>query len=131
MSEATGIPFLDLVAPHTQLREELCSVFRTALETAGFIGGPVVQGFEQDFARYCDTQRCVGVANGTDALRFALIAAGIGRGDIVITAPNTFIATAEAISQAGARPVFVDIDERAYNIDPSKIRGYIEVGCEI
>ena len=66
----------------------------------------MVQGFEEDFAKYCDASHCVGVNSGTDALRFAFIAAGIGSGDIVITVPNTFIATTEAISQAGARPMF-------------------------
>ena len=96
--------------------------FTTALETAGFIGGPMVQGFEQDFAQFCEAAHCVGVGSGTDALRFALIAAGVGSGDAVVTVPNTFIATTEAISQAGARPVFVDIDEATYNMDPEKLR---------
>jgi dTDP-4-amino-4,6-dideoxygalactose transaminase len=126
-----GIPFLDLMTPHAELKEELCEVFKTALETAGFIGGPLVQGFEQDFAAYCDAPHCVGVGNGTDALRFALIAAGIQSGDAVVTVPNTFIATTEAISQAGARPVFVDIDERTYNLDPAKLREYIERDCRV
>ncbi len=75
----------------------------------------MVAGFENDFAAYCDAAHCVGVNSGTDALRFALIAAGVASGDIVVTVPNTFIATTEAISQAGARPVFVDIDEATYN----------------
>ena len=79
MSGNNGIPFLDLVTPHAELREELCQVFNAALDTAGFIGGPMVQGFEEDFAKYCDAAHCVGVNSGTDALRFALIAAGIGR----------------------------------------------------
>ena len=131
MANTNGIPFLDLVTPHKELQEELCEVFRTALETAGFIGGPMVQGFETDFAQYCDTQHCIGVANGTDALRFALMAAGIESGDIVVTVPNTFIATTEAISQAGGRPVFVDIDERTYNLDPVKLCEFIEVECEV
>ena len=124
-----GIPFLDLVTPHEELKEELCDVFRTALGTAGFVGGPMVEEFEREFAKFCDTEHCVGVANGTDALRFALIAAGIKPGETVITVPNTFIATAEAISQAGALPDFVDIDERTYNMDPEKLREYLEVGC--
>src|SRR5262245_33114939 len=121
MSDTNRIPFLDLVTPHKQLEEELVSVFRSALSSAGFIGGPAVEGFEQDFAKFCDAKECVGVGSGTDALRFALIAAGVGEGDVVITVPNTFIATTEAISQAGARPVFVDIDERTYNMDPEKL----------
>jgi dTDP-4-amino-4,6-dideoxygalactose transaminase len=125
----TKIPFLDLVTLHEELKEELSSVFKRALETAGFIGGPMVEEFERDFAAYCTTQHCVGVGSGTDALRFALIAAGIGPGAIVLTVPNTFIATTEAISQAGARPDFIDIDERTYNIDPCKLAEYLEAQC--
>jgi len=130
MSASSAIPFLDLVTPHAELKEELCEVFKAALETAGFIGGPMVQGFEEDFARFCDTKHCVGVGSGTDALRFALIAEGVGPGDTVVTVPNTFIATTEAISQAGARPVFVDIDEATYNLDPNKLREYVEGDCD-
>jgi dTDP-4-amino-4,6-dideoxygalactose transaminase len=130
MNKTTNIPFLDLVTPHTELMDELCGTFRSALETASFIGGPVVQGFEQDFAAFCDAPHCIGVGSGTDALRFALLAAGVERGDAVITVPNTFIATTEAISQAGALPVFVDVDERTYNLDPEKLREYIETQCE-
>jgi dTDP-4-amino-4,6-dideoxygalactose transaminase len=124
-----SIPFLDLVTPHEELKEELSNVFRTALGTAGFIGGPMVEEFERDFANFCDTRYCAGVANGTDALRFALIAAGIEPGDTVVTVPNTFIATAEAISQAGALPDFVDVDERTYNMHPEKLQEYLEVRC--
>lgn len=131
MTKLNAIPFLDLVTPHMELKEEICEVFKTCLETAGFIGGPMVQGFETDFAQYCDTQYCIGVANGTDALRFALMAAGIESGDIVVTVPNTFIATTEAISQAGARPMFVDIDERTYNLDPTKLREFLELECAV
>ncbi len=111
--------------------DELCATVRTALETAGFIGGPMVQGFETDYAKYCDAQHAIGVANGTDALRFAIMAAGIAPGDIAITVPNTFIATTEAISQAGAHPVFVDIDESTYNMDPAKLQEYIEMECDV
>jgi dTDP-4-amino-4,6-dideoxygalactose transaminase len=124
-----SIPFLDLITPHLELKDELTEVFIKALSTAGFIGGPMVENFERDFAAFCDTKHCVGVSNGTDALRFAFIAAGIKPGDTVITVPNTFIATTEAISQAGARPDFVDIDERTYNMDPDKLREYLEVQC--
>src|SRR5467141_2741996 len=123
------IPFLDLVAPHLELEEELVSVFRSALKTAGFVGGSMVAEFEREFAQFCGVQFCVGVASGTDALRFALIAAGVQRGDTVLTVPNTFIATTEAISQAGAAPDFVDIDERTYNMDPRKLQEYLEIRC--
>jgi dTDP-4-amino-4,6-dideoxygalactose transaminase len=124
-----SIPFLDLITPHQELKDVLTEVFLRALSTAGFIGGPMVEQFERDFAAFCDVEHCVGVSNGTDALRFAFIAAGIGPGDTVITVPNTFIATTEAISQAGALPDFVDIDERTYNMDPEKLGEYLEAQC--
>jgi dTDP-4-amino-4,6-dideoxygalactose transaminase len=131
MSANHRIPFLDLITPHRELKEELSSVFHATLESAAFIGGRMVENFERSFAEFCDSGYCVGVGSGTDALRFALIAAGIGEGDIVVTVPNTFIATAEAISQTGARPEFVDINERTYNMDPEKLREYLEVRCEV
>jgi dTDP-4-amino-4,6-dideoxygalactose transaminase len=129
MSDTNKIPFLDLVTPHEQLKDELVTAFQAALSTAGFIGGPVVEAFEREFAAFCDAQYCVGVGSGTDALRFAFIAAGLGSGDIVVTAPNTFIATTEAISQCGALPVFVDVDEQTYNLDPNKLEQYLETEC--
>jgi len=123
------IPFVDLLTVHRELREELRSVFDAALDTAGFIGGPMVQGFEGDFAEYCETRFCVGMGSGTDGLRLALLAAGVQPGDTVLTTPLTFIATAEAISQVGARPDFVDIDERTYTLDPAKLQCYLNSGC--
>jgi dTDP-4-amino-4,6-dideoxygalactose transaminase len=131
MTDRAMIPFLDLVTPHLELEEELVHVFRNTLRSAGFIGGPVVEGFENHFAQFCDVKHCVGVGSGTDAVRFALTAAGVLPGEIVITVPNTFIATTEAISQAGASPEFVDIDERTYNIDPAKLREYLETQCSV
>jgi dTDP-4-amino-4,6-dideoxygalactose transaminase len=131
VSSNQKVSFLDLVTPHQELKEELCDVLKAALDTAGFIGGPMVQGFEEEFAKYCDAQFCIGVGNGTDALRFAFMAAGIGQGDIIVTVPNTFIATTEAVSQAGAKPVFVDVDEATYNMDPEKLREYLETECQM
>lgn len=125
----TNIPFLDLVTPHVELEQELTTVFQKALRTAGFIGGPMVEDFEKAFAAFCGTEYAVGVGSGTDAVRFALMAAGVQPGDVVITVPNTFIATTEAISQAGAVPEFVDIDERTYDMDPEKLREYFERKC--
>jgi len=125
------IPFLDLITPHLELEEELVSVFRNALKTAGFVGGPMVEDFEREFAQFCGVQFCVGVGSGTDALRFSLIAAGVQPGDTVVTVPNTFVATAEAISQAGARADFVDIDERTYNMDPQRLEEYLETRCRL
>ncbi|MEM5788200.1 MAG: DegT/DnrJ/EryC1/StrS family aminotransferase [Syntrophobacteraceae bacterium] len=125
------IPFLDLVTLHAGLEEELVSVFRSALKCAGFIGGPMVENFERDFSQFCGTKHCVGVGSGTDALRFALMAAGVEHGDIVITVPNTFIATTEAISQSGAIPDFVDVMESTCNMNPDKLREYLETKCSV
>jgi len=125
------IPFLDLAAPHIELEQQLTDVFQRALRTAGFIGGPMLEQFERDFAEFCDTKYCVGVSSGTDALRFALMGAGVKPGDVVVTVPHTFIATTEAISQAGAEPRFVDIDERTYNMNPEKVREYLESSCTV
>jgi len=125
------VPFVDLVTLHREFEPELLAVCKRVIEKAGFIGGPEVDGFEKEFASFCETKYCVGVNSGTDALRFALIAAGIQPGDIVITVPNTFIATTEAISQAGARPDFVDIDGRTFNMDPEKLRLYLETQCAL
>lgn len=131
MSHLQSIPFLDLVAPHVELEQELTAVFQQAIRTAGFIGGPMVENFEKEFAAFCQTERAVAVNSGTDALRFALMAAGVKAGDVVVTVPHTFIATTEAISQAGALPEFVDIDERTYNMDPEKLREYLETQCTV
>jgi dTDP-4-amino-4,6-dideoxygalactose transaminase len=128
---ANSIPFLDLVTPHVELEPELTAVFQKALRTAGFIGGPMVEDFEKAWAAFCGTQHAIGVGSGTDAVRFALMAAGVRPGEVVVTVPNTFIATTEAISQAGALPEFVDIDERTYNMDPEKLRQYLETQCTI
>ena len=131
MANATKIPFLDLVTPHQALEAELLDVVKKAFSNAGFIGGPMVETFEREFAEFCETKYCVGVNSGTDALRFAFLAAGVGSADIIVTVPNTFIATTEAISQAGAHVAFVDIDEQNYTMDPEKLREYLEVKCEI
>jgi dTDP-4-amino-4,6-dideoxygalactose transaminase len=131
MTDCEPIPFLDLVSPHRELENELLDGVRRALRSASFIGGPALAEFEESFAAFCQTRFCVGVGSGTDALRFAIIAAGIGAGDTVITVPNTFIATAEAISQSGAFPDFVDIDERTGNMDPFKLKRYLEAHCTL
>src|ERR1700722_12495235 len=127
---STHIPFLDLISPHLEMEDELVTVFRTALQTGTFIGGKAVRDFENAFAEFCETDHCVGVGSGTDALRFALVASGVSPGDSVLTVANTFIATTEAISQAGAQPEFIEIDERTYNLDPEKLREYLETKCD-
>jgi dTDP-4-amino-4,6-dideoxygalactose transaminase len=126
---SNAIPFLDLVTPHVELEQELTAVFHKVIRTAGFIGGPMVEEFEKAFAAFCDSQHSIAVSSGTDALRFALMACGVRAGDVVVTVPHTFIATTEAISQAGALPEFVDIDDRTYNMDPSRLQDYLENQC--
>jgi dTDP-4-amino-4,6-dideoxygalactose transaminase len=130
MVNPTKIPFLDLITPHQELETELLAVVQKAFSNAGFIGGPMVEDFEREFAAFCDAKYCVGVNSGTDALRFAFMAAGIERGDIILTVPHTFIATTEAISQAGAQIGFIDIDEQSYTMDPKELKKYIEQRCE-
>jgi dTDP-4-amino-4,6-dideoxygalactose transaminase len=95
---------------------------RRVLETGRYVGGPEVEGLEREFAAYCGTAHGVAVSSGTDALRFALIAAGVGPGHEVITSPFTFIGTTEAISQAGARPIFADIEPATFTLDPSRVQ---------
>ncbi|MGH9489439.1 MAG: DegT/DnrJ/EryC1/StrS family aminotransferase [Terriglobales bacterium] len=125
----TQVPFVDLVAPHLEMEEELLAITRQVLRGAAFIGGPMVEGFERDFAAFCGVGHAVAVNSGTDALRFALLAAGVGAGEAVITVANTFIATAEAISQAGARPLFVDVDPRTFTLDPECLREFLRREC--
>lgn len=130
MSIPDAIPFLDLITPHVELEPELTAVFHKTLRTAGFIGGSMVDEFEKAFAEFCVSKHSIAVSSGTDALRFALMACGVKPGDVVVTVPHTFIATTEAISQSGAWPEFVDIDERTYNMDPLKLSDYLENQCE-
>ncbi len=124
-----SIPFLDLVSPHVELEQELVGVFRRALRTGGFIGGPMVEEFEKAFAAFCSTRHSIATSSGTDALRFAIMACGVQPGDVVLTVPHTFIATTEAISQAGAVPEFVDIDENTYNLSVEMLQRFLEEQC--
>jgi dTDP-4-amino-4,6-dideoxygalactose transaminase len=115
------VPFLDLRAHHQAIREQLDGAIAEVLDSGAFAGGPFVSAFERDFAAYCGAAGAVGVGSGTDALWLTLLALGVGAGDEVITVPSTFMATAEAISFCGARPVFVDIDEHTYTLDPAQL----------
>src|SRR5947209_2317452 len=126
MANSTKVPFLDLVTPHRELENELLEVVKKAFSNAGFIGGPMVEEFEREFAAFSNAKYCVGVNSGTDALRFAFMALDVKPGEIIITVPHTFIATTEAISQAGARIRFVDINEQTFTTDPAKLREYLE-----
>ncbi|MBX7123327.1 MAG: DegT/DnrJ/EryC1/StrS family aminotransferase [Opitutaceae bacterium] len=119
MTAKTNVPFLDLRAQHDPIRAELLAAFNEVIDQNAFAGGPFVQKFEEDFAAFCRAKHAIGVGNGTDALWFALLALGVGPGDEVITVSATFMATAEAISYCGAKPVFVDIDEATYTMNPA------------
>jgi dTDP-4-amino-4,6-dideoxygalactose transaminase len=112
------VPFLDLSAHHGPIRNQIDAAIGEVIDCGAFAGGPFVTTFEDNFAAYCDCPYAVGVGSGTDALWLTLLASGVGPGDEVITVPNTFMATAEAITYCGARPVFVDIDALTYTMDP-------------
>jgi len=119
------VPFLDLRAQYEAIKVEIHEVIDNVIEDSSFIGGKYVKQFEEEFAAFCVAKHCVGVGNGTDALFIALKSLGVGKGDEVITAANSFIATSEAITMAGAKVVFVDCDPRTYNIDTTKISSAI------
>lgn len=112
------VPFLDLKAQYSFIEDEVSDAIARVMESCAFAGGPFVEQFERDFALFCGCELAVGVGSGTEALWVSLLALGIGPGDEVITVPNTFIATAEAITFCGARPVFVDVDEKTYTMRP-------------
>lgn len=116
------IPLVDLKAQYLNIKDEIDSAIQEVLNNSAFILGKKVEDFEREFAELCNVKHCIGVNNGTSALRLALLSLGIKPNDEVITTPFTFIATTEAISHIGAKPVFVDIDEKTYCIEPEKIK---------
>ena len=120
-----GVPFLDLKLQYRLVKNEINANVQHVMDSCSFILGENVRFFEKDFASFCGTEYAVGVANGTDALRLALLACGIGKGEEIITVPNTFIATAEAISHSGGKIVFVDVNLWTHNIDVSQIEGAV------
>jgi len=128
-SVSNSIPFLDLVAPHMDLEEELACVFHKVLASGNFVGGAMVEAFERAFAAFCGSSYSIAVSSGTDALRFAIMACGVNPGDVVVTVPHTFIATTEAITQSGALPEFVDIDELTYNMSAEMLQTYLAEDC--
>ncbi len=121
------VPFLDLKSHHAPLMGEINEAIQEVIEESAFAGGPFVAQFEADFAAYCDCPHAIGVGSGTEALWLSLLALGVGPGDEVITVPNTFMATAEAITYCGARPVFADVDERTYTMDPTALEKAVTV----
>jgi dTDP-4-amino-4,6-dideoxygalactose transaminase len=116
-----SVPFLDLGLLHRDLKAEIVDEIAELVDTSAFTNGPQVRAFERTFAAYCDTRHAVGLASGLDALRLGLQAAGIERGDEVVVAANTFVATLEAVTQAGGTPVVVDASEDDYNLDPAAV----------
>jgi len=119
------IPFVDLRAQYLSIKPEIDEAVARVLESSQFVLGDEVAAFEEDFARYCRAEHAVGVNSGTSALHLALLAAGVGPGDEVITVPFTFVATAAAIGYTGARPVFVDVEPTSFNLDVSQIEAAI------
>jgi len=120
-----ALPFVDLAATHEPLIDEILLAWEQILRTSAFTGGPAVEEFESEFARYVGAENCVAVGSGTDALVLSLRAMGLKSGDEVITVPHTFIATAQSIIEAGGRPVFVDVDPNSGTIDPGQIESAI------
>jgi dTDP-4-amino-4,6-dideoxygalactose transaminase len=119
------VPFLDLKSHHAPMLDEINRAIHEVIDCSAFAGGPFVADFEQDFAAYCRVPYALGVGNGTEALWLSLLACDIGPGDEVITVPSTFMATAEAITYCGARPVFVDVDERTYTMNPQLLQSVL------
>lgn len=116
-----SIAFVDLGRQYRDIKEEIDKAISDVISKTAFVGGPFLKSFEDAFSAFCGMRHCIGVGNGTDGLFLALKALGIGRGDEVITAANSFIATSEAVTMTGAQVVFVDIHPRTYNIDVEKI----------
>ena len=119
------VPYLDLKAQYQSIKPEIDAAIARVLESCQFVLGPEVAGFEQDFAAYCGSSECIALNSGTSALHLALLAAGVGPGDEVITVPFTFVASVAAVLYAGARPVLVDIDPRSFTMDPAAIEAAI------
>ena len=121
-----NIPFVALTTQYESIKNEIDSAISEVISKTAFISGPYAKTFESAFAEFCNVKHCVGVGNGTDALFIALKALGIGKGDEVITAANSFIATSEAITMTGAKVVFVDINPQTYNMDQNKLEDYLK-----
>ena len=121
-----NIPLVDLKGQYEGIKEEIDKAIAEVISKTAFVGGPFLDSFEKAFAEFCQVKHCVGVGNGTDALFISLKTLGIGPGDEVITAANSFIATSEAITMTGAKVAFVDINPKTYNLEPDKLEEYLK-----
>jgi dTDP-4-amino-4,6-dideoxygalactose transaminase len=119
------IPLVDLKAQYASIQPEIDAAIQAVIDQAAFAGGPFVEAFEANFAAFCGTRYAIGTSSGTSALHLALLAVEVGPGDEVITVPNTFVATVEAIVAVGARPVLVDVEERYHTLDPGALEAAI------
>jgi dTDP-4-amino-4,6-dideoxygalactose transaminase len=119
------VPYLDLKAQYRSIKPEIDAAIARVLESCQFVLGPEVAAFEQDFAAYSGTSECIALNSGTSALHLALLAAGVGPGDEVLTVPFTFVASVAAVVYAGAKPVLVDIDPRSFTMDPASIEAVL------
>jgi dTDP-4-amino-4,6-dideoxygalactose transaminase len=124
------VPFMDLKRQYEMIKDEIDQAISETIDATAFVAGAKVKEFEASFARYCNVEHAIGISNGTGALYTALKAYDIGKHDIVVTTPMTFIATAEAISLTNAEPVFVDIEESSFNLSPARLREYFKKNCE-
>ena len=123
------VPFVDLRAMHEEVRLEIEAAFRDVVDRSSFIGGSYVEAFEKDFAAYCGVHHMVACASGTDAVKLALMASGVKAGELVLTVSHTFIATVEAITMIGARPVFLEIDPATYHLSPAALEAFLQEKC--
>ncbi|HSU56544.1 MAG TPA: DegT/DnrJ/EryC1/StrS family aminotransferase, partial [Candidatus Dormibacteraeota bacterium] len=124
-SKAEPVPYLDLPAQLRSIRKELDAAIARTIDNCSFCLGPDVVQFEKDFARFCGAEHCVAFNTGTSALHVAMLLLDVGQGDEVITTPSTFVATSWAISYVGAKPVFVDVDDATFNLDPKLVEAAI------
>src|SRR6266436_3701496 len=130
-SQMKRVPLLDLQAQYETIRNEVRSAVDRVFESQHFVLGAEVEALEEEIARYSQTKFAIGCASGSDALLLALMSCGVGEGDEVITSPFSFFATASSITRLGGRPVFVDIDEKTYNLDPALVAAAISAKTKV
>ncbi|MCX6038388.1 MAG: aminotransferase class I/II-fold pyridoxal phosphate-dependent enzyme [Chloroflexi bacterium] len=125
------VPFVDLRFMHEEVHPALEAAFKDVLDRSAFIGGSYLESFEKNFAFYCGVSQAVACASGTDAVKLALMAAGVRAGDAVLTASHTFIATVEAITLIGAHPIFIEIEADTYHLSASALEAHMTENCRL